>query len=399
MRFGHYLAVMASTWVIAAVVVIGFNLLVDPIGISPVRIAIAGFNEWKPLRQDYDRLAKPYDVRRYQPTTIFIGSSRIKQTIDPKVVAGTQFAPAYNAGINGSADYAAELNPYLRYYISVDTKLRYVFIEAFASAMFESAGRPRKPIVQFGLEDNIADFGSAFFSMDGLSSAIRTAWMNRRPARDHGVLPGGGSYKDGFAPVALQPNHHFSVRNVFNFALHTNHMNRSDRLPPRVIAAAREIIVDCKSHQVECRFVVSPLHADVLLAAYHLGLWPELEKLKRTLAELAPSYDFTRYNRLIEERIGPVVYWPEAFHFSPALGELMAKAMTGGRTEDMPQNFGVVLDANNIESSLAAWREERDGWIAQHSDAVERMRKAEENFRNGVSFKEVTDAEIAAGGW
>jgi hypothetical protein len=124
-----------------------------------------------------------------------------------------------------------------------------------------------------------------------------------------------------------------------------------------------------------------------------------LEELKRTLAELAPTYDFTRYNHIIDERIGPVVYWPEAFHFSPALGELVAKAMTGLRTADMPQNFGVVLDAKNIDSSLAAWREERDSWIVQHRDSVERMRKAEENLRKGVSFKSVTDAEIAAGGW
>jgi len=46
-----------------------------------------------------------------------------------------------------------------------------------------------------------------------------------------------------------------------------------------------------------------------------------------------------------------------------------------------------------------SWREERDSWIAQHPDSVQRMRKAQENFRNGVSFKAVTDAELRAGGW
>ena len=97
---------------------------------------------------------------------------------------------------------------------------------------------------------------------------------------------------------------------------------------------------------------MSPLHADVLMAMYHLGLWPELEKLKRGLAELAPTYDFTRYNHLIEERSGPVVYWPEAFHFSAALGELVARAMTGLRTVDMPANFGSVLDFEKYRSKL-----------------------------------------------
>lgn len=402
MSYERYLAVMGSTWVIAAALVAGFNLLVDPIGISPIRIAIAGFNEWKPLRQDYDRIVKPYDVRRSHPRTIFIGSSRIKQTIDPKLLAGTPFAPAYNAGINGSADYE-ELNSYLQYYISADKNLRHVFIEAFASAMFSAEQSPRmvtslKPRIRFGLEDYIADFGSVFFSLSGLNSSVRTAWLNRRRARDHWVLPGGGSWEGGFAPVALQPNHH-SVRNVFNFVLHNAVFHSTSRFDPRVPVAAEAMIADCKWHGVECRFFLSPLHADVLYALYHLNLWPEVEKLKRTLATLAPTYDFTRYNHLIDERTGPVVYWPEAFHFAPALGELVAKAMTGVRTADMPDNFGAMLDASHIETSLAAWREERDSWIAQHPDSVQRMRKAQENFRNGVSFKAVTDAELRAGGW
>ena len=132
--------------------------------------------------------------------------------------------------------------------------------------------------------------------------------------------------------------------------------------------------------------------------------------MKRTLAALAPTFDFTRYNHLIDERTGPVVYWPEAFHFAPALGKLMAEAMTGVRTANTPENFGVTLDASNIEASLgydgwaadedlAAWREERDSWIARHPDSVQRMRKAQENFQNGVSFKAVTDAELRGGGW
>jgi hypothetical protein len=407
MNFGRYVAVMALGWLLAAAGVMGFTLLVDAIGISPVRIAIAGFNTSKPLRQDYDWIVKRYDVWRQQPATIFMGSSRVKQSIDPKLVAKREFSPAYNAGLNGSANFA-ETRTYLQDFLHSDKSLRHVFIEAFVPALLaygetDSEARPfvvptentKRPIVvQLGFASDIADLTSVFFSVGGVSSAIRTVAANWQQRKS----PVTSLSDDGFAPIALAP-HHFSVRNVFNFVLHTGLMRRGAQLSLPMLAAAKEMIANCVSHQVECRFFVSPLHADVLYAMYYLGLWPELEKLKRGLAQLAPTYDFTRYSQLIEERIGPVVYWPEAFHFSPALGELVAKAMTGLRTADMPQNFGVVLDANNIESNLNAWREERDGWIAQHPDAVERMRKAEDNFRDGVSFKAVTDAEIAAGGW
>ena len=249
----------------------------------------------------------------------------------------------------------------------------------------------RPTVVGFGVLSDIADMMSAFFSMSGLSSAIRTVAINR-------TQPTAATADDGFAPIPLAP-HHFSVRNVFNFVLHTGLLQRGGRVSLPMITAAREMIATCDRYQVDCRFFISPLHADVLFAMYHLGLWPEMENLKRGLAELAPTYDFTRYSPLIEERTGPVVYWPEAFHFSPALGELMVRAMTGLRTPDMPQNFGVLIESKNIESSLTAWRQERDDWIAQHPDLVERMRKAEDDFRRGVPFQAVTDAEIAAGGW
>jgi len=405
MRFGRYLALMASSWLLAAAAVACFTLLVDAIGISPVRVAIADFNTLKPLRQDYDWIVKRYDVWRNQPTTIFMGSSRVKQSIDPKLLRATGFAPAYNGGINGSANFT-EISAYLQDYLRTDKNLHHVFVEAFATALFDyrnapatrpivATGRTERPeTVDFGVVSDIADLTSVFFSVGGLNSAIRTVAANR----EQGQSSVADSPGDGFAPIVLSP-HHFSVRNILNFVLHTGLMRSGGQLSAPMMAAARRMIANCESRQVACRFFLSPLHADVLFAMHHLGLWPELEKLKRGLAQLAPTYDFTRYSHLIDERIGPVVYWPEAFHFSPALGELVARAMTDQRTPDMPENFGAILQPETIDASLAGWRAERDQWIGQHADVVERMRKAEENFRAGVSFKEVTDAEIAAGGW
>src|SRR5262249_990382 len=141
MTFGRYLATMALVWVIAAATVACFNLLVDPIGISPLRIAIAGFNQAKPLRHEHDWIVKRHDVSRIRPTTIFMGSSLIKQSIDPRVAAGTPFASAYNAGINNSAVFP-EVKSYLHYYLTADQNLRHVFIEAFATALLDQDPAP-----------------------------------------------------------------------------------------------------------------------------------------------------------------------------------------------------------------------------------------------------------------
>jgi hypothetical protein len=388
--FRRYLAVMAVTWAIAAAAVIGFNLLVDAMGILPVRLAVAGFNEKKPLRAQYDWIVKRFTARRLQPTTIFAGSSRIKNAFDPGVLAGTAFAPAYNGALDADTDLR-ETRPYLARYLAADGRLRYAFVEAYATALLAHSDPRLRPAAR--TPSDLGDLTAVFFSMDGLLSAIRTVALNRTNAADPVV---DGSL--GFAPYPLPPNH-FSVKNVFNFIVYTPALHRDLRLLPSITDAARGILEDCQARRVQCRFFLSPEHADFLAAAYYLGLWPELERLKRALAALGPTYDFTRYNRLIDERRGPVVYWREPFHFSPALGELMQRVLTDARTADMPENFGVVVDAQNIEANLAAWRDERDAWMARNPDALRRMRLAEDNRRRGVSFEDATAAELAAGGF
>ena len=138
---------------------------------------------------------------------IFMGSSRIKQTVDPRLVAGTEFAPAYNGGINGSANFA-EVKSFLQYYLTADKNLRHVFIEAFAPALFArretrptrpdpllDAALPknaRPPMIQFGLASDLADFASVFFSVSGLKSAVRTVSVNRGQRN----LPVAGPFDD-----------------------------------------------------------------------------------------------------------------------------------------------------------------------------------------------------------
>jgi len=76
-----------------------FTWTIDPYGVSPLRLSLQGMNAQKPKRIDIDRLIKPYEVWRYQPRTVFLGTSRMHQSMDPAVLDGTSFAPAYNASM------------------------------------------------------------------------------------------------------------------------------------------------------------------------------------------------------------------------------------------------------------------------------------------------------------
>src|SRR6478735_249418 len=106
-----------------------FTWTIDPYGVSPLRLNLQGINTQKPKRVDIDRLIKPYEVWRYQPRTVFLGTSRVHQSLDPAVLDGTRFAPAYNAAMPAaSMDMQAA---YLRQYVQLDRNLRTVIVELF----------------------------------------------------------------------------------------------------------------------------------------------------------------------------------------------------------------------------------------------------------------------------
>ena len=168
-----------------------FTWTIDPYGVSPLRLSLQGMNAQKPKRIDIDRLIKPYEVWRYQPRTVFLGTSRMHQSMDPAVLDGTRFAPAYNASMPAaSMDMHAA---YLRRYVQLDPNLRTVIVELFlpnfigAPAGQEFGTRSefiRNAVTLFGSADTLWDSpprSLTTFSADGRfsRSARAVIWIVR----------------------------------------------------------------------------------------------------------------------------------------------------------------------------------------------------------------------------
>src|SRR5262249_32161551 len=116
-----------------------FTWTIDPYGVSPARFSLPGINALKPKRLDIDRLIKPYEVWRYQPRTIFLGTFCAHQSLDPSVLDGTRFAPAYNASMPAGS---MEMNAaYLRQYLRLDSNLHTVIVELFLPSFIGAAIR------------------------------------------------------------------------------------------------------------------------------------------------------------------------------------------------------------------------------------------------------------------
>jgi hypothetical protein len=105
------LAVSVAIWLGLFVL---FTWTIDPYGVSPLRLSLQGMNAQKPKRIDIDRLIKPYEVWRYQPRTVFLGTSRVHQSMDPAALDGTRFAPAYNASMPAASMDMCRLSAAIR---------------------------------------------------------------------------------------------------------------------------------------------------------------------------------------------------------------------------------------------------------------------------------------------
>src|SRR5215467_16218971 len=114
----HQLALAVAVWFGA---VLAFIWVIDPYGVAPLPLTISGVNVMKPKRVEIDRQLKPYEVWRYQPKTVFFGTSRIHQGFDPSALDGTEYDPDYNAAIPASTIQENEVH--LRQYLDLDKSL------------------------------------------------------------------------------------------------------------------------------------------------------------------------------------------------------------------------------------------------------------------------------------
>jgi hypothetical protein len=375
-RSRSYLKWFLFGTVACAALIAGVNALVDPLNVSPIGLSIPGLNTLKPVRPHHDRVVKPYDVWSTRPRTIFIGASTVKQSIDPSRVEASGFAPAYNGGIDNGADFE-EIRRFVRYYLEVDPELKFLRIEVFLPGLTTWSQPPvrQPPITDFQVAK---DWIAALFSASAVGFSIETIFQNRI-TKPQAAPP----TRNGFSPIPSSDSH-VSVWNLPDM-LYRKSVFRPELVANRqLFNTAQDIIEECRAHNVDCRFFFSPLHADALYGIYFMGLWNEICELKKSFARIAPTYDFTRYNDLIDERTGAIVYWPEGFHFSPALGNKLASVMTDQRSADLPPNFGILMDAGTVDADIAAWTAERDAWIQRHPLIAARYEAARFNVSEAV---------------
>jgi hypothetical protein len=356
---------------------LAFTLIVDPYGVSPLHLSIEHFNRYRPARVDIDRLIKPYEVWRYQPKTIFMGTSRIQQGFNPGVLAGTRFAPAYNAAVPADS---VQLNAaYLRQYLELDPGIKTVVMEVFfyqflhsrSSAFIEQGSVVRKT---FG--DFLDDAASLFLSVDTLEAALKTVVYNFTvDAPVYEIKPGGYFfYPPGHKSKGLFDSFPIGIwrldatRPVFRF-------------DEQSFRAFHDIVATCRRHGVSLIVVLTPNHA---YDDYYLdlkGAWPMYEDWLLRLTRETDILSFSQPNAWTYEPVATYMpYWNDPYHFTIEMGTAIQRALADEKT-GAPANFELRLTPDNVH----AYRVERERaiqrWMTNHgrfmAQVAEERRKAD----------------------
>lgn len=372
-----YLGLLAAALGFWLALFLAITLLVDPYGISPVKLTIEGVNTLKPRRVDIDRILKPVEVWQQAPRTIVLGTSRTHQGIDPSAFAGTKLAPAYNASIpNGSLPLH---EGHLRHYAAINPRLDTVIVELFVYNFLipvppgPAETPPSPPPVRFGIGDLAANARDLLFSMDTIAATIDTVLANRLEQPRGNEILAGGQYH---IPPGHDAHNAFSAFPPYVWTLHP--------VPPEVLGLnphsfalvrAMQDLADEKGFALT--FLVAP---DNPIFDYYIdqaGAWDLiaqwLTRISSLSTVLVPGIpEPAQPDRRVHEPIGPeMTYWYDPFHFTPELGRAMVDGLTG-RSDYLvrltPDRVPELVA--NRRQALARWAAENPGWVARMQDAL-----------------------------
>lgn len=377
-KLNHFVRVWLLTMAVAFAGVAGINWLINPYGIYRGSPTVNGFNQIKPEKANRDRLVKAIDIIQKQPQHLFIGSSRTKQGINPDHEAIE--VDAYNASLNAVSSY--ELRRYVEHAIATQPDLEKVTIgidffmfnqvanipvpETTAQPFFnpferEPNGNAQSGFAEYRLERSHLspkDILATTFSIDAIVSSHETVLASRQSPQ---ATP---ENENGFAPHPTATDNNTKSRFQHDLSIYFSRHSKFV-LAPDTLTDFTKIVQTAKEAGVKLTVFISPSHAVQWEAIAQTGEWETFEAWKKALVAITPVWDFSGYSSVTTEPVrAGMDYYRDNSHYRPIVGDWVLSRLFGSEAEQqsVPDDFGVLLTAENIDSHLATVRQGRQRW-------------------------------------
>ena len=353
------------------------NFLIDPYDIyrhnQPFELTLV-----KPEKSNHDRLYKTIDIINLKPNIILLGSSRMKQGINPEYSGFSKNEKVYNLGIDGSNTY--ELFRYLEHSYVNQPKLKKVIL-GIDHFMFNGFDKQQDALIEKRLGKThivITDLINTLFSQDTLIASQNTLKENWNLT----PLPQQLTYGDnGFFPHRRpkdgQTKWRFNniIEQYFNF--HVQYKLSEERLQN-----FEQIVEFCREHNIELIVFISPSHATQWEALRVTNRWESFEQWKRKMVTITPVWDFSGYNSVTKEPIQDFMNnYVDNSHYTPKIGNFVLNRILSHNVEDVPEDFGVLMTPENVDDHLAEIRTDREKWATIRPNEVELVETLKRNLK------------------
>ncbi|MGB3511951.1 MAG: hypothetical protein WBA93_22475 [Microcoleaceae cyanobacterium] len=365
------------------VVAVGvFNIVVDPYDVFNTPNFL-GINHSKPRKDNNDRLFKTADIIRIKPVTILLGSSRTKRALDPNHPALENHQPAYNLSLDSPNVY--ELRRYLEHAIANQEELGLVIV-GLDFFTFNSFHKNRLNFSENRLEKqriSAKDFINITLSLDALLASKETIVDSRKTPRDYL-----GYGENGFMPdLNIDPE---KTQQRFNrlISYYVKYRYARYQLSDQFLDELKKIVDLSQKNQIKLILFISPSHATHWEAMKRKDKWSIFEEWKREVVKITPVFDFSGYNNITTEPIhNNMKNYTENSHYSPKVGNLVLNRILSYKEEDVPKDFGVLINPENIESHLVKIRQDREIWAKNNPDEVKLVKEIKQKYDASLAEK------------
>lgn len=358
----------------------GFILLVDPQHIFRV-VNVKGFNHKKPFMYlGGMRETKSIDLESGVFDTILLGTSRTNQGIK---LGHSVFndKSAYHAALDGANFY--EIYKVFEF-ANKHNNLKTVII-GLDFFCFENGEKPSEAFYQSRFADKnifISNFNDLVSPLM-LQRSLKTVEANI-------LLKSNATNQEN---IEEKENNNITYTKRFQGVNLKKKSNENFQYnSPERIVLLEKIIQEARKNNIELYLFISPVHARHLEDLRLSDLYETFEQWKRELVKITHKdsinnpdkepikiWNFSGYNSITTEEFYEKWY-SDKNHYKEVLGDLVLDLMFSypERPQNVPVDFGSVININNIEQHLQKIREDQKNYhrkFAKEIQELERLAK------------------------
>lgn len=358
--FLFYFGCLLSSLSLVAVV----NIIIDPYQYFFTK-KISGLNEYKPEYREHEMLSKAAEIKHINAETILLGSSRVMMGLNTSNPVFSEPKTVYNLGLPGTNMY--ESLQYFKHALTFQKNIKQVVIGVdFFMFNKNLENLDNFDEARLGKTIYLKDLMNTTLSIDTLDASLSTIEAN---------------YSGDHLKKTEESTRNKFRRWIEKF-LNYEGFYKTYTLSEEQLNYFKTLINLCEKNNIDYYVFISPTHATQYEAIDVAGLWNTFEDWKRAIVHITPVWDFSGYNSVTTEAISEsMINYIDSSHYSPHTGDLVLYKMLGDRVNTVPQDFGVLIDRNNLKPHFQRIKLERQQWRKNNQKEFELVRKIKANLK------------------